>query len=272
VRQKGLSFALTAALGIAALLLAAETASGAPKIAGAAAVEAMLQGIPQQGIELGKPSAPVTLIEIVEPQCPGCELWSRTQLPGVISRYVRTGKIRIEYRGLSFLGPDSSGLLQLAQAAGEQNKLWNVVELEYANQGAEGSGYATHAYLTAIAKAVPGLDLSRAFAQTTSGAVAARIEQARTFAQQYGINSTPTLAIRKTGDDKNVTVMANTSGQGLYDAINDALAGKPVPAKSKGFPAWAIVLVIIAGTAALSGAISLAVRLSKRSSAPPPAA
>jgi protein-disulfide isomerase len=253
VRQKGLSFALTAALGIAALLLAAETASGAPKIAGAAAVEAMLQGIPQQGIELGKPSAPVTLIEIVEPQCPGCELWSRTQLPGVISRYVRTGKIRIEYRGLSFLGPDSSGLLQLAQAA-------------------EGSGYATHAYLTAIAKAVPGLDLSRAFAQTTSGAVAARIEQARTFAQQYGINSTPTLAIRKTGDDKNVTVMANTSGQGLYDAINDALAGKPVPAKSKGFPAWAIVLVIIAGTAALSGAISLAVRLSKRSSAPPPAA
>src|SRR5665811_2279074 len=93
-----------------------------------------------------------------------------------------------------------------------------IRDREYANQGAEGSGYANHAYLLAIAKAVPGLDVNKAFALAGSSKVAARIEQAKTFAQQYGINSTPSLAIGKTGDEQNLTVMANTSGQGLFSA------------------------------------------------------
>jgi len=272
LRQKRLSFALGAALVFAALFVAAGSAPGATDIVGATSVNTMLQGIPQRGIELGKPDAPVTLVEFVEPQCPGCGLWARDELPGVISRYVRPGKIRIEYRGLSFIGPDSNGLLTLAQAAGEQNKLWNVVELEYANQGAENSGYADQAYLTAIAKAVPGLDVLRAFAiANISSRVKPRIEQAKALSQQYGINSTPSFLIGKTTDEQNMTVMANTSGQGLYSGIDAALAGRPVPAKSAGFPAWAIVLIAMAGAAALSGAISVAVRLTRRPPAPPPA-
>jgi protein-disulfide isomerase len=135
LRHKRLSFALVAALAITASLVASQAAAGATKIVGAGSVEAMLQGIPQQGIELGKPAAPLTLVEFVEPQCPGCGIWARNELPGLIKRYVRLGKIRIEYRGLSFIGADSNGLLTLVQAAGEQNKLWNVAELEYANQG-----------------------------------------------------------------------------------------------------------------------------------------
>jgi len=271
LRQKRLSFALGAALVFAALFVAAGSAPAATNIVGATSVNTMLRGIPQRGIELGKPDAPVTLVEFVEPQCPGCGLWARDELPGVISRYVRPGKIRIEYRGLSFIGPDSNGLLTLAQAAGEQNKLWNVVELEYANQGAENSGYADHAYLLAIAKAVPGLDVSKTFALTSSSKIKVRIDQAKALSQQYGINQTPSFLIGKTVDEQNMTVMANTSGQGLYSGIDAALAGRPVPAKSAGFPAWAIVLIAMAGAAALSGAISVAVRLTRRPPAPPPA-
>ncbi|MGA9762732.1 MAG: thioredoxin domain-containing protein [Gaiellaceae bacterium] len=267
MRYKKLSLALGAALVFSALLAAAAVPAAA-SIVGAGSVNSMLRGIPQQGIELGKPSAPVTLVEFVEPQCPGCGQWARSELPGVISRYVRTGKVRIEYRGLAFISADSTGLLTLAQAAGEQSKLWNVVELEYANQGPENSGYATHAYLMAIAKAVPGLDVNEAFARAGSSKVASLIEQASSFAQQYGINSTPSLAIGKTGDEQNLTVMASTTGQGLTNAIDAALAGNPVQAKSGGLPAWAIVLLIMAGVVVLSGAINLAVRLSRR----PPAA
>jgi len=272
LKHRRLSFTLGAALVLATLLVATEAAPGATKIVGAGSANTMLRGIPQQGIELGKPDARVTLVEFVEPQCPFCAAWSRDELPGVISRYVRPGKIRIEYRGLSFLGADSQGLLTLAQAAGEQNKLWNVVELENTNQGAEGSGYANHAYLTAIAKAVPGLDVNKAFALTSSGKVSARIARAKAFSQQYGINQTPSFLIGRTGDEQNMTVMADTRGQGLYSSIDAALAGNTVPAKSNGLPVWAIVLFIMAGTAALSGAISVAVRLTKRPPAPPPAA
>ncbi|MHB8060494.1 MAG: DsbA family protein [Gaiellaceae bacterium] len=265
------TLATCALLVLAAFLLAAGAAPGASGIVGAASVNKMLRGVPQQGIELGKPNAPVTLVEIVEPQCPGCAIWARDELPGVISRYVRGGKVRIEYRGISFLGSDSDNLLALAQAAGEQSKLWSFVELAYANQGAEGSGYADRAYLTAIAGAVPGLDVNKAFAGMSSGKVAARIARAQALSDQYGIKGTPSLLIGKTGDEKNMTVMADMYGQSLYASIDAALAGKPVSARSAGLPAWAMVLIIMAGTAALGGVIAALARLSERRSAPPPA-
>ncbi|HEY4976393.1 MAG TPA: thioredoxin domain-containing protein [Gaiellaceae bacterium] len=272
LKYKGLSFALVALLAFSALLAAAQAAPGATKIVGAASVDKMLQGIPQQGIVLGKPDAPITMIEFVEPQCPGCGEWARTELPGVTARYVRLGKIKLEYRGISFLGSDSKGLLTLAQAAGEQNKLWNVVELEYQNQGSEGSGYADQAYLEAIAKAVPGLNAAKALALTGSSKVAARIDEAQALSEQYQIRETPSFAIGKTGHEQNMTVMAKVWGQGLYSSIDDALAGKPVPAKSAGLPAWAIVLIVMAGVAVLSGAIAVLARRSERRHAPPPAA
>jgi protein-disulfide isomerase len=271
LRHRRLSFAFGLALASTALLAVAPAAPGATKIVGVDSVNTMLQDVPQNGIELGKPDAPVTLVEFVEPQCPGCGLWSRNELPGVISRYVRLGKIRLEYRGVSFLGSDSPGLLALAHAAGEQNKLWNVVELEYANQGSEGSGYADQVYLAAIAKAVPGLDVKKAFSLTSSNKVTARIAQAKALFEQYGINQTPSLVIGKTGDEQNMTVMANMYGQGLYSSIDDALAGNPVPAKSGGLPVWAIVLIVMAGTAALGGVIAALARRSKWPPAPPPA-
>jgi len=261
--------ALAAALFVGTLAVAG-TASAA--IAEAAQVNAMLRGIPQQGIELGKPDAPVTLVEFVEPQCPFCASWARDELPGLISRYVRRGKIRIEYRGLSFISSDSQGLLTLALAAGEQNRLWNVVELEYRNQGAEGSGYADQAYLSAVADAVPGLDVKKAFARAGSGAVSRQIAQAEALSRQRGISETPSFMIGKSGDEQSMTVIANTRGQGLYSTIDDALAGEPVPAKSKGLPGWAVVLLVIAGTAALSGLVSLAVRLTERRARPRPPA
>ncbi len=272
MRHRRLAFTLGVSLIFAALLVAAEAAPAAGKIVGAAAANKLLQGIPQQGIELGKPDAPVTMVEIAEPQCPFCGAWSRDEFPGVVSRYVRNGKIRIEYRGLSFISSDSNGMLALAQAAGEQNKLWNAVELENMNQGAEGSGYADRAYLTAIAEAVPGLDVKKAFALMSSSKVTARIAQAKALSERYGINQTPSFLIGKTGDEQNMTVMASTSGQGLYSSIDDALAGNPVPAKSPGLPVWAIVLIVMAGTAVLGGVITVAVRLSERHFTPPPAA
>ncbi len=44
-----------------------------------------------------------------------------------------------------------------------QKKFWNFIELVYANQGAEDSGYATDSFLKAIAAAIPGLNAGKAF-------------------------------------------------------------------------------------------------------------
>ena len=107
----------------------------------------MLAGIPQSGIYLGSPSAPVRLVEFADLQCPFCREYTLQTLPQLVQDYVRSGKVRMEFRDLAFLGKDSVTAGRHAAAAGEQNKLWNFIDVFYFNQGEENSGYVTPSFL-----------------------------------------------------------------------------------------------------------------------------
>jgi hypothetical protein len=147
---------------LAALVVAAGAAgAAAAAVPGAAEVNARLRGIPQHGAWLGKPTAPVILVEYVDLQCPFCARFSQQTLPSILRGYVRTGRVRILFRGLAFLGSDSTKALQWTFGAAAQNRLWNVLELLFANQGQENSGWVTDKLLTSVARSVPGLDLKR---------------------------------------------------------------------------------------------------------------
>ncbi len=124
--------AITLAL-VAANLLAGRSggASTLESVAGGADTAQLLAGIPQAGAVLGSPTAPVTLVEYADLQCPYCAVWAREVLPAVVGEHVRTGRLRIVFRGLAFIGPESETALRTALAAGGQGKLWNVVELLY---------------------------------------------------------------------------------------------------------------------------------------------
>lgn len=184
-----------------------------------------LSGIPQKGISLGSPTAKLTLVEFSDPQCPFCADWSRNVFPSLVQKYVRTGKLRMEYAGLAFLGDDSTRLLNLAQAAGLQNKLWNVVDLEFARQGTENSGYATDAFLGGIVKAVPGLNGDKALTAANTNAVVPMINAARTLAEtRLGKQvSTPTFLIGRTGSTQAETIVGDQPLQTFVDAINAQL-------------------------------------------------
>ena len=114
---------------------------------------------------------------------------------------------------------------------------------------------------------MPGLDVKKAFAQTGSSKIKASIANAEALFEQYKINSTPSLAIGRTGSTKKMTVMAKTNGQGLYDSIDAALAGKPVAARKPGFPAWAIALIAMAVAVVISSVIGLISQSRRRPSA-----
>jgi protein-disulfide isomerase len=149
--------ALALLVAVAALVVPSANAA----VPGAADVNALLRGIPQQGPWLGKKTARLVLVEYVDPQCPYCAVFSRQTLPPVIRSYVRTGKVRILFRGLSFVGPESTTALRWMFGAGAQNKLWNVAELLFVNQGGENEGWVTQSLLNAVARSVPALDLAR---------------------------------------------------------------------------------------------------------------
>ncbi|MDE3026755.1 MAG: thioredoxin domain-containing protein, partial [Acidobacteriota bacterium] len=105
--------------GLVAALVLGSGGSDKPSatLVGASRVAAMLRGIPQSGETLGAASAPVTLIEFADPQCPYCAEWARQAFPTIVQRYVRTGKVRVVFNGMTFVGPESETALRTALAA-----------------------------------------------------------------------------------------------------------------------------------------------------------
>jgi protein-disulfide isomerase len=200
----GAALAVAAALVIISVATCGGGTSAAPSTAqpaaltGVAATETMLRGLPQQKNVLGSPKAPVTLVEYADPQCPYCAQWARTALPEIVRDYVRPGRVRIEYRGMAFIGPQSTTGLQAAFAAGNQGRFWHVLELLYANQGGENSGWIDEPLLGAIAGRV-GVDTTQFHTDRGSFAVARAVTDSTTQARAAGVSSTPSFFAGRTG-------------------------------------------------------------------------
>jgi protein-disulfide isomerase len=156
----------------------------------------MFKGIPQRRMTLGSARAPVTLIAYIELQCPYCQQFETHVLPGIVDRYVATGKLKIEARPLAFLGPDSIRGRNAMIAAGMQNKAFNFAELLYLNQGAEDSGWLSDRMVARAAESIPGVNPRQLFA-VRSGPVK---KQAERFDQEgRQVEGTPTLYVGRSG-------------------------------------------------------------------------
>jgi protein-disulfide isomerase len=162
---------------------------------GPAAVNAIFRGIPQHGDTLGDPAAPVSLVVFEDPQCPFCDEWSLETLPVVVDEFVRTGKINLVYRGVEIIGPQSIVGLRAIVGAGFQNKLWNLNEAIYANQGKENGGWLTSQLVLALAHDL-GLDTTKLIKAANSVAVSKALEASLKEATAQKLQGTPTFLIR----------------------------------------------------------------------------
>jgi protein-disulfide isomerase len=187
----------------------------------------LLSGIPQEGTVLGKPSAPVTLVEYADLQCPYCALFATDTLPTLVTRYVRPGNLKIEFRGLAFLGPDSGTALRAVVAAGAQNRLWNVLDLLYRNQGSENSGWVTDDLVRSVGESVPGLDVERMLADRSSASTTASMQQsARQAEASMGSQvRTPTFEIGRSGSTLQLLNISSLD-PGAFAPTIDALLGR----------------------------------------------
>jgi protein-disulfide isomerase len=155
-----------------------------------------LKGVPQHGDILGKPSAPATLTVFEDPQCPYCRQWNLDTLPTVVQNYVRTGRVKLQYRGIVVIGENSVAGLRAIYGAGAQNKLWSMVEALYERQGDENSGWITIPVIKDAAKEA-GADPAKVIADADSKSVTAQLNANARLAQQLGINGTPTFVLQK---------------------------------------------------------------------------
>lgn len=214
---------LAGAALIGASLATRSTEAGAGEaLLGAAETAKLLKGIPQRGTVLGEPDAPVTLAEYADVQCPYCAAWAQSALPELIRDYVRSGRVRIEFRGLAFIGPESRLGLEAALAAGRQDRLWHVVDLLFRNQGHENSGWLTNRTLERVGASVDGLDTARMLEERVD--VGAEIEAAEAAAAAAGISGTPSFEVGPTGGRLHPVEIESLEAEALRPALDAALA------------------------------------------------
>ena len=154
----------------------------------------LLEGVPQNGTVLGRPDAPVTLVEYGDLQCP-CSALDARGAPVLVDEYVRPGSC-----GSSSEEWPSSGQSRRqgsAALAAEQDKLWHVVDLLYHNQGHENSGWLNDETLRLVGSSVPGLDVERMLDRR--GRCPRRSRSPRFSAAAAGITGTPSFQVGPTG-------------------------------------------------------------------------
>lgn len=184
-----------------------------------------LDGIAQDGAVLGDPNAPVTLVEYADLQCPFCADWSTGALPTVIEEYVRTGKVQLRFNGMAFIGPDSEKALRAVNAAGLQDRMWQMVELLYLNQGGENDGWVTDDLLRRLGLLVPDLDVEKMLADMGSDEVTALVEASVADAAQNGIESTPSFRAGKTGGTLETVEIDSLDAGGITPKLDELLGG-----------------------------------------------
>jgi protein-disulfide isomerase len=164
----------------------------------------LLSGLPQSGLTLGKTSAPVTLVEFNDMQCPICRDYTSAVFPTLVKRYVRTGKVRMEMRLQSFIGPDSVTAGRAVAAAARQNRAWTFADIFYTNQQQENSGYVTPDFVRSIAAATPGLDQAQLVRDAAAPASAQALKDGTAAFDARGLTGTPSFLIGRTGGPMSV--------------------------------------------------------------------
>lgn len=225
VVQLGSAAAFLAVVVVAVLIVVgqSQTEGGDTDLEGAGEVRQELAGIPQQGLTLGEPDAPVRLVEFGDLQCPVCKGFAEEVIPEVIDSRVRSGEARIEFRNFTIISEESVPAAAAAIAAGEQGRGWEFIELFYRNQGIERSGYVTDDFLTEIARGAGVPDIERWDSDRESRRVLGAVSAQTAEAERLGLEGTPSFAVE--GPTKGLEVLDFLESPAEIEAAIDAASG-----------------------------------------------
>ena len=110
------------------------------------------------------------------------------QLPILVQKYVRTGKLRIKVEPWSILDRPGTGVTDSDRgqkatiAAAAQNKAFQFAEVLYFNQGTEDSDWLTDGMVSQIAASVDGLNPAKLISDANSGTTKSTGQQVDSYA------------------------------------------------------------------------------------------
>ena len=175
----------------------------------------------QQGVPLlGNISAPVTIIEFGDFQCPFCDRFAKDTEPQINRTYIQTGKVNMAFKHFTIYGPDSITAAIASQCASDQGKFWNFYEMLYKNQGAVNSGWASKDNLKKFASQIAGLDTQKFNSCLDSGKYMSLVQNDLTSATSLGFQGTPAFIIERS-DGSNAEILPGAYPFASFAAMID---------------------------------------------------
>lgn len=145
----------------------------------------------------GSASAPLTVVEYADFQCPGCAAYATQQEAQIRRDYIDNGKVRFIYHELPIPSHGNAYVsAEAARAAGEQGKYWDMHDLLFARQNdwAELPNDQAKAKFGEYAKEL-GLDVAAFTTVLDSGKYRPVIEQAYNESVTANIQYTPSFVV-----------------------------------------------------------------------------
>ncbi|MCH7647254.1 MAG: DsbA family protein [Thaumarchaeota archaeon] len=143
---------------------------------------------------LGSTSAPVTIIEFGDYQCPKCKEWFLNTKPDIVTNYIDTGKANLIFVDIAFLGKDSMPAARATYCAEEQGRYWDYHAFLYTNQMGIDNGWANIDSQKAYASNL-GFDMDLFVGCMDSGKYEKRVQFNTEESQKNGVTGTPTFII-----------------------------------------------------------------------------
>ena len=164
------------------------------------AIAASQQAIQQMNLENGSPalgseSAPITIIEFGDYQCEACYAWFHNTRDTLIDNYIETGKAKLIFVDLPFLGRDSPTSAQASYCAEDQGQYWEYHTMLYTFQdGHPDSGWADRDRLNSFAFSLD-MNIDEFDECMDSSKYKNRVKANYDEAVKNGVQSTPTFII-----------------------------------------------------------------------------
>lgn len=170
----------------------------------------------------GSSSAPVTIFEYGEFQCPSCGAWFKSQEPSIVQNLIGTGKAKLVWRDFDYYGPDSFQASYAARAAGEQGKFWQYYNILFSNQGTINSGWASKSNLAGFAMQL-GLDMTRFNQDFNSGNYTSIVANNKSVGEKLGVSGTPTFFV--VGAQGRIITIVGDQPYSVFQQAVDSLQG-----------------------------------------------
>lgn len=151
---------------------------------------------PDGDVAAGDPSAPITLVEYADFQCPNCRAFAVDVLPWLRRTWMAGGMVKLVHRDFAIRGDASVAAAEAAHCAGDQGRYWAYHDALFARPSAEASARDE---LVALASSI-GLDGAALGACLDAGRHRARVARTTADGHAQGLAGTPTYFVdgRKT--------------------------------------------------------------------------